>query len=124
MHERGWTYAETAKRVREELGEGAKFTKASISHYTRGRSVPRLRNLEALSAVLEKELMREDSLTIPNGRSGQAAVVGPEREGAPQLNTTPPALHIEDRGSEAWLQINQQLPWPVALKILGLLKEQ
>jgi hypothetical protein len=33
-----------------------------------------------------------------------------------------PRFHIEDRGGNAWLQINQQLPWPIALKILEVLK--
>ena len=40
--------------------------------------------------------------------------------GAPE--SAPPPLHIEDRGNEVFLQINQQVAWPIALKILGVLK--
>jgi hypothetical protein len=31
-------------------------------------------------------------------------------------------FHIEDHGGNAWLQIIQQLPWPMALNILEVLK--
>ena len=52
MQERGLTANETARRVREALGEGAKFTPANISHYRQGRSLPRPRYLAALSRAL------------------------------------------------------------------------
>jgi transcriptional regulator with XRE-family HTH domain len=126
IRERGWTMGETAKRVREQLGEGAKFTPANISHYTRGRSIPRLRYLDALSAVLgidKRELMGQDNSPIRiNGDGKDAAVRVQEVRLVSQSDAAAPALHIEDRGKEAWLQINQQVSWPVALKILEALK--
>ena len=126
IRERGWTIGETARRVREQLGEGAKFTPANISHYTRGRSIPRLRYLDALSAVLgidKRELMGQDNSPIRvNGHEKHAVVRGQEVELVPQSEAAAPALHIEDRGGEVWLQINQQVPWPIALKMLNVLK--
>src|SRR5918993_5602 len=122
IRERGWTMGETARRVREQLGEGAKFTPANISHYTRGRSIPRPRYSDALSVVLGidmRELMGQDNSPIRvNGSGKHGIVVAHEAEAAPQRDSTAPALHIEDRGGEVWLQINQQVPWPIALKLL------
>jgi hypothetical protein len=36
----------------------------------------------------------------------------------------PPAVQIEERGGKAWLRINQQVPWPLALTIVQLLKDE
>jgi len=128
MKQRGWTTGETARRVREQLGEGAKFTPSNISHYTSGRSLPRTRYLDALSIALgieKKDLMAQENAPRKNGADhivvdGTAAdeIHPPE----PTAEATRPALHIEDRGISAWLQVNQEVPWPVALKILQVLK--
>jgi transcriptional regulator with XRE-family HTH domain len=116
MDERGWTANETARRVREALGEGAKFTPANISHYRQGRSLPRPRYLEALSRALgltKGELLTEASPAQQHTPLSSAPI---------ELPNGSPSFHIEDRGGNAWLQINQQLPWPMALKILEVLK--
>jgi hypothetical protein len=52
MAERGITVTEAARRVRENLPEGAGFATANLSHYRSGRSVPRLPYLKALSLAL------------------------------------------------------------------------
>jgi transcriptional regulator with XRE-family HTH domain len=117
---RGWTEKEIAKRVRERLGEGATFSRTNISHYVTGRCIPRIRYLQALSEVLgidKGELTRVSS--TPGEASQNGCLIGENAEPAPQ---TPPALHIEDRGTDVWLQINQQVPWPVAIKVLQALK--
>src|SRR5918993_4915835 len=78
IRERGWTRGETARRVREQLGEGAKFTPANISHYTRGRSIPRPRYSDALSVVLGidmRELMGQDNSPIRVDGHGEHAAV-------------------------------------------------
>jgi transcriptional regulator with XRE-family HTH domain len=128
IRERGWTAGETAKRVREQLGEGARFTPANISHYTRGRSIPRVRYLDALSAVLgidKRELMGQDNSPIQVNSQRKQAIDG-EHQHEPLVgpSTAPPPFHLEDRGSEVWLQINQQVPWSVALKLLQALKSK
>jgi len=126
IRERGWTNGETARRVREQLGDGAKFSPGSISHYTRGRAVPRPRYLHALSAVLgidKRKLMGQDNSSIRlNGGSKDIAIAGQEIEAESRLASATPALHLEDRGSEVWLQINQQVSWAIALEVLQLLK--
>jgi len=129
MRERGWTMGETARRVREQLGDGAKFTPANISHYRRGSSVPRLRYLDPLSAVLgidKGELMghmrQGDSPILVDGERNHPAVLGHEVAATQGQSAAPSALHIEDRGSEALIQINQQVSWAVALKVLQALK--
>ena len=122
MEERGLTAGETARRMREHLGGGAKFTPANISHYRLGRSLPRPRYLDALSAVLgiDKEELLSDGQAHQKGgptereRSSEA----PSHDG----REAPPSLNIVDRGGSVWLQINQQLPWPVAIQILHALK--
>ena len=32
------------------------------------------------------------------------------------------SLHVQDVDGAAWLMVNQRLPWPVALKVLKLLR--
>jgi transcriptional regulator with XRE-family HTH domain len=116
MDDRGWTANETARRVREALGEGAKFTPANISHYRQGRSLPRPRYLEALSRALgvtKGELLTEASPAQQHTPLSSAPI---------ELPNGSPSFHIEDRGGNASLQINQQLPWPMALKLLEVLK--
>jgi hypothetical protein len=129
MDERGLTVAETARRVREALGEDAKFTAANISHYRQGRSVPRPRYLDALSSALG--MSRSDLVAGTPASPGElhlkphldndrrdvqnAALSGLQASALPSFD-------IKDQGGTAWIQINQQLPWPVAIKILQALK--
>jgi transcriptional regulator with XRE-family HTH domain len=114
---RGWTAAETARRVREHLGKDGTFTQANIGHYLSGRSRPRARYLTALSAALGtgEEYFGQDNLSS-KGEVTNLAKLGPADD------NSPPPFHLEDRGCEVWLEINQQVPWSVALKILRMLK--
>ena len=105
----------------EALGEGAKFTPANISHYRQGRSLPRPRYLEALSRALG--VNKGEPLTEASpARAGDSQQHTPTSSAPIQLPDGSPSFHIEDRGGNAWLQINQQLPWPTAIKILEVLK--
>jgi transcriptional regulator with XRE-family HTH domain len=118
MQERGWSGAETARKVRDQLGDSATFTPVNIAHYRNGRSRPRPQYLAALSVALGKPEEYFLGFKI-NGAAHADAANGHS------LNTAQdalPALHIEDRGRTAWLQINQQVPWSVAVKILEVLK--
>ena len=121
MEERGWTANETARRVREALGEGAKFPPANISHYRQGRSLPRPRYLGRIKPALgltKGELLSDAS----PARGGDSQQHAPASSAPIELPEGSPSFHIEDRGGKAWLQINQQLPWPTAIKILAVLK--
>jgi transcriptional regulator with XRE-family HTH domain len=124
MEERGWSGAETARKVRDQLGDSATFTSANLAHYRNGRSRPRPQYLAALSVVLGKpEEFFLGGFKI-NGATHKSATHNGVANGH-SLTSAPdalPALHIEDRGRNAWLQINQQVPWPVAVRILEALK--
>jgi transcriptional regulator with XRE-family HTH domain len=108
MQERGWSGAETARRVREKLGNGAKFSPANIAHYTNGRSRPRLRTLSVLAEVLGKPegFFLEAERTCKDVDADQKEL---------------PSLHLADSPSEIWLQINQRVPWPVAMRVFQVL---
>src|SRR5215212_3617693 len=111
MWARGWTTSETARRVREHLGS-AKFATSHVSHYTRGRCFPRQRYLEALSLVLgidKAALVSQDSSPIRTNGSLKLKPVEMHPVTTGQVDL--PAFHIEDRGEEVLLQINQQVPW-------------
>jgi transcriptional regulator with XRE-family HTH domain len=116
MEERGWSLSETARRVRENLGEDSKFTATNISQYRQGRSFPRPRYLDALSRALGV-----DKNALLSGQPGKIVALLSEAKIEPPGAL--PQFHIEDRGGgKAWLQINQQLPWPKAIQILQVLK--
>jgi transcriptional regulator with XRE-family HTH domain len=141
MEARGLTAAETARRMSEHLPEGESISRASLSHYRTGRSMPLMRYLDALSLALgvdKNELLAiadEDEATpkSPTGelpdnpeRPRQQAWVGaPGNENAAAgrgLESTKPLGIIEDFGDEVHLRIDQRVPWGVALKILEMLK--
>lgn len=113
MRERGLSGAETARRVRERLGNGATFSAANLAHYTSGRSRPRLRHLTILAEVLGK----------PEGYflEAERASEGDREPWATLGEVTVPSLHVANGHEEVWLQINQRVPWSVAVRVLQLL---
>lgn len=111
----GLTYKETARRAQEHLPAGARISDVSVWSYAKGRSLPRrMTHVEALGKVLGIEtqelLASEEQVSV--------------REAAEHVETTfPPEVHVEDLGGGyALVRINQQVPWPVALEILRLVK--
>ena len=141
MEERGLTAAETARRMSEHLPEGESISRASLSHYRTGRSMPLMRYLDALSLALgvdKSELLAasgEDEFAATNAAAKlpenaerprqQAWMEAPGNENAAadrRSETTKPLGIIEDFGDEVHLRIDQRVPWDVALKILEMLK--
>jgi transcriptional regulator with XRE-family HTH domain len=138
MEARGLTAAETARRMSEHLPEGESISRASLSHYRTGRSMPLMRYLDALSLALgvdksellaaagkdeipgknrpaeNAEASRQQAWMEAPGNENAAAGRGPE--------VTKPLGIIEDFGDEVHLRIDQRVPWDVALKILEMLK--
>lgn len=111
----GLTYKETARRAQEHLPPGARISDVSVWSYAKGRSLPRrMTHVEALGKVLGIET--QELL----GSEEHAA----SREGLENVETTyPPEVHVEDLGGGyALIRINQQVPWPVALEVLRLVK--
>jgi transcriptional regulator with XRE-family HTH domain len=111
----GLTYKETARRAQEHLPPGARISDVSVWSYAKGRSLPRrMTHVEALGKVLGIET--QELL----GSEEHAAT----REGLEAIETPyPPEVHVEDLGGGyALIRINQQVPWPVALEVLRLVK--
>jgi transcriptional regulator with XRE-family HTH domain len=52
LDERGLTVAETTRRMRAHLPKGESISAVGMLHYLSGRSMPRLRYLDALSLAL------------------------------------------------------------------------
>jgi transcriptional regulator with XRE-family HTH domain len=141
MEARGLTAAETARRMSEHLPEGESISRASLSHYRTGRSMPLMRYLDALSLALgvdKSDLLapagkdeipgRNQSLELTESAEPprkQAWMGAPGNENAAagrSPEVTKPLGIIEDFGDEVHLRIDQRVPWDVALKILEMLK--
>jgi transcriptional regulator with XRE-family HTH domain len=105
MNEKGWTQAELARRVAPLL-KNSRIGRDNISKYVRGKVLPLPHVLDALARVLGCEAR---DLLPSRGTRATAD------EHAP--------LGVRDIGNgRVWLRVDQALEWPMALKILGLLK--
>jgi transcriptional regulator with XRE-family HTH domain len=129
----GLTNAEAARRVRQHLGDGERFSDANLIHYRSGRSVPRLRYLEALSMALDvkpEELITRGTDPLPEPVAIVQDNLGAAEDApapAGPLKSDPAAVArsfvvVEDHGSEVHLRLDQRVSWPVALQILGAVK--
>lgn len=110
--------ADLARRVQEVIPD---FSPGNISHYLAGRSTPRTNVLKAISRILDVDPAQ---LRAASNRS-RASRKPSGADGPPSEDTAgdSPALSLKDLGDgDALLQINQKLPWPVALQILQMLK--
>ena len=126
----GLTYEQTARRAREHLPPGAKLSSVTVWSYAKGRSTPRrLSYVEALGKALgvdPDELMGEPPKTsAPPAEAEERAPEAAEAEmpRRPQEDEQLPAIHVADLGDgQAYLHIQEVVPWPVALEILQRLK--
>jgi transcriptional regulator with XRE-family HTH domain len=101
----GWNQSELARRMAPHLPRNS-IARDNISKYIRGKVLPSPHVLEAMCKVLDKK----PSELLP---SRAAPSVRPDRS----------PLHITDLGGgQAWLEINQAVPWPIALDIINRLK--
>jgi hypothetical protein len=122
MEEKGLSATMAARLVEERLS-GKSFNPVNIFHYRAGRSLPRPRILKALSDVFGVDF--GDLALSPGEEEGTATPNGPRSPVAPveTASGSIPAFHVEELpGGQAWLQINQRLPWPTVIKILQVLK--
>jgi len=106
MVEKGWNQAELGRRALVHMPKGKSMSRDAISKYINGLTMPNPMRLAALSAALgmdQKDLMPMRQLTASADRM------------AP--------LDVRDMGDgTTWLRVNQAVPWPVAVKVLALLK--
>lgn len=134
MEERGLTVTEVADRMRRHL-HGENFATSNLSHYRQGRSIPRDGHLKALILALGVRpgelLSGGDRSPAPVSSMGELLAVAasagspsgtPIESGEPCAQSLARHLTLEDHGSEVRIQIDQRVPWDVALKILQTLK--
>ena len=100
MVEKGWNQS--------ELGRRAGVSRDNVSNYVRGTNLPG----PAIVKRLAEALGVDGAWLLPLGAAGARSV---DRDA--------PALEVKSAGGDlAWLRINQQVKWDVALKIMALLK--
>lgn len=109
MAKKGWNQSELARRASEQLPERANpIGRDLVSVYIRGKSLPSAHILSALATALSVE----------------PADLLPTR-GTPSASDNLPKIDVKDVGNGmSWLRVNQQVPWPIALKIMQLLQNE
>jgi len=105
MTAQGINQSELARRASKYM-ESGKFGRDSVSGYVRGVNLPGPVHLSALSQALHvKPSDLVPSRLIPN------------------VDNTRPQCDVKETGDgRARLRINQEVPWPVALEVMKLLK--
>lgn len=113
IEQKGWSQAETAREVTRHLPEGEHFSPVNLHHYLQGRSLPRAKYREALAKALD--------LDDPP-RIGRA----PRRRRARPVAEEPnPTIRLQDmQEGQARLQVDQVVPWAVALRVLEILQQE
>ncbi|KAB1069568.1 hypothetical protein [Methylobacterium planeticum] len=119
MRERNLTAADLSRAIQAEIPA---FSPGNISHYLAGRSLPRNHVLKVLSQMLEVDLQDYALLDRKPLRVASRAAEGTEKGEVPKLAALA-ALAVSDAGDgQALVQINQTVPWPIALQILQIFK--
>ena len=105
MLAKGWRQSDLAREAGRHMKEKT-FGRDSVSLYIRGMSLPGPLHLEALCKALGAR--PEDLL--------------PTR-GMPSAGEAIPALDVREMSDgKVWLRVNQAVPWPMAIKVLEILK--
>jgi transcriptional regulator with XRE-family HTH domain len=105
LNDKGWTQSELARRMAPKLKD-RRIGRDNISKYVRGKVLPLPAALQAMAEVLGCEA--KDLLP---SRATQAV--------SDELSP----LDVRDIGAgRVWLQVNQAVDWPIALKIMNLLR--
>lgn len=103
---KGWTQSELATKAQAKAPEGMRIGPDSISHYVNGRYMPSPSHLKVLAETLGVDVL--ELLPV---------------RGIPEAGETLPPIGVQDlNNGSAWLRINQAVAWPIAVKVLGLLR--
>ena len=115
----GLTYEEIARRAREHLSSGERLSSVSVWQYAKAKSFPRrISYVEALGKVLG---VNPDDL-LAERRSDFRRDPADENHHSPP-GEPPSQIKLTDLGDgRAAVVVNADLPWPVALKVLEILK--
>lgn len=101
----GWSQAEFARRAQARAPEGMRIGTDSISHYVNGRYLATPAHIKVMAETLgidPRELL--------------------PAKGVSEAGESLPPINVQSMEGGAWLKVNQFVPWPLALKILSLLK--
>lgn len=113
IEQKGWSQAETAREVTRYLPEGEQFSPVNLHHYLQGRSLPRAKYREALAKALDLDDPPRTG-PVPRRRRARPSAEGPS-----------PTIRLQDmQEGQARLQVDQVVPWAVALQVLELLQQE
>lgn len=106
MTEKGWTQSELARQAALHTPD-QKFNRDNVSLYVRGVSLPGPVFLNALS----KALGRKPQDLLPSAS-------------VPSVDTRIPPMEVKDVGDgQAWVRVNQALPWAKAVQIMQIVND-
>ena len=104
--EKGWNQSELARRATEHMPDGQKVGRDSVSQYIAAKTFPSRTKSLAIAKALDID---EKELIPTRGVKDSADKV--------------PAVDVRQmEDGLAWLRINQRVPWPIALKVLALVR--
>ncbi|HEY8382521.1 MAG TPA: helix-turn-helix transcriptional regulator [Microvirga sp.] len=113
IEQKGWSQAETAREVTRHLPEGEHFSPVNLHHYLQGRSLPRAKYREALAKALDLDAPPR----IVRARR--------RRRASPAAEEPNPTIRLQDmQDGQARLQLDQVVPWTVALRVLEILQQE
>jgi transcriptional regulator with XRE-family HTH domain len=120
LDEKGWTAVQAAREA-QRLVPDRTIKSAHLSHWLNGRVIPSPVYLQALSHALEvspEELLGEES-----SKGARAASTNGDARPTPlPAHRSSGLVEVKDQDGNAWIEIRQEVPWPLALEILKLLK--
>ena len=118
LKRKGWSQARTVEQARRFLDAGERLGPAHLSHYLNARAIPQMSYLRALAQALEvseQELLSGFPDPLRNGMTITVDDLPP-----PELHA---ATEVRDaENGEAWLKLNERVPWETAIEILRLVK--
>jgi hypothetical protein len=116
MERNGWSQAETARQVAKRLPPGCRFHRVHVNHYVRGRATPRGERMKAITAALG----------LTTGAASAGSSVDPSTRSSLKIvidNARRTGISASDMGDGlALLHISETVPWPIALRVLAMLK--
>jgi transcriptional regulator with XRE-family HTH domain len=125
IERKGWSQARTINEARRFLEKGEKLGAAHLSHYVHGRVIPGMTYLLALSRALDVSVQDllggSDMWLVDKSARQEPARELPRAADLAEAHHSTTQVRDADQG-EAWLTINESVPWETALKILELLK--
>jgi hypothetical protein len=120
MDRRKWTLATLLREAGPHLPEGFKLSHSHLWHYLRGKALPHEEIRRALSLALGADLER-----LPPGDDIRLPTPGAEVLAEAPVTADAPGARLvlaDLGGGMARLSFDQDLPWPVVLRILETIR--